>query len=262
MPAAAKAKKSVSPVRRALIAKVQIARKQLGLEDDDWRAMLDSLYQKNSSANLSPSQLTDLVEHLKKQGFKDRPRKARPATVAPDGSRDADRERLLGKIRALWISLYHLGVLRDPSETALTAMAKRVSGGKDRGIAALAWLNGKAAYQLIEALKKMAEREAGVCWEAHRIATTAGIVLIYRPRVRVLEAQWRLMTELRLAKVANVAGLAAYACRLAGEGAHMGHDQLSEEQQDMVIAKLGEQIRDRLADLGFDSVQAWRKAKS
>lgn len=57
------------------------------------------------------------------------------------------------KARALWISLYHLGVVRSPSEASLEAFAKR-----QLGCERLVWAQQSHAYRLIEALKDMAER--------------------------------------------------------------------------------------------------------
>jgi len=261
MPATAKATKPVDAHRKQLIAKVHIGKQKLHLDDDTYRDMLESLFGKRSSKALSTKQLVGLVEHMKKQGFKDRPRRRTAAAPAESVTAAEDRERLLRKIRALWASLHHLGVLRDASETSLASFVRRVTGGRETGIAILAWLDGAAAFKVIEALKKMAERDGGVCWEAHRIATSAGPVTVYRPRQRVLEAQWRLMAELQLAKVPNVKGLAAYAVRAAGIGNKRDLSQLDEGEQDLVIAALGEQIRTRIADLGFDTVQAWKAAR-
>lgn len=253
MPATAKKATPARNYRRALTAKVHIAKKELQIDDDTYRDMIENRYQKRSSKDLSITQLVDLVEHLKGQGFKAKPRRA-PGNITPA----ADREKLIRKVRALWVSLHHLGVLRDASEASLASFAKRVTGGKDTGIDNLAWLDGDGAFKVIEALKKMAEREGGVCWEAHTIGTSAGPVKVYRPRQRVLEAQWRLMAELQLARVPNVYGLAEYARRVARIGNKRDLSQIPDASQDQVIAALGSEIRTRLADLGFDTAQAWR----
>tara|TARA_R110001592_G_scaffold104697_1_gene294568 strand:- start:65228 stop:65851 length:624 start_codon:yes stop_codon:yes gene_type:complete len=206
--------------------------------------------------DLSISQLADLVEHFKKQGFKGRPRRV-PGNVAPS----ADRERLIRKIRALWVSLHCLGVLRDGSDTAMTAFAKRVTGGNNTGIANLAWLKGDAAYKVIEALKKMAERDAGVSWTAYTMTTQAGPQTVYLPRCRVLDAQWRTIAELKQAQQPDPAALAAYVRQVAKADAEKPLFQMRAEDQDRAIANLGEQIRARLDALGFETVQDWRKSR-
>lgn len=255
MPAVARKKTPATDIRRVLIAKVHIAKKQLNLDDVTYRAIISNQFNKDSSAKLSVTQLKDLVELLKKQGFKDRPRRK---PVAPADQQNHDRERLLRKINALWASLNHLGVLRDGSEKALTAFAKRVSGGRDRGIAALAWLDGDAAYKVIEAMKKMAERDGGVCWETFKISTREGPVSVYRPRLRVLQAQWRIMMEL---KAPDASGLAAYTRSIAQPGMPLDLDKLSDEDQDRMIARTGTEVRQRLKSLGFDTVQSWKASR-
>lgn len=63
------------------MAKLHIARKDLGLDDDTYRAMLQNLTGKRSSADCTDRQLVMLVAALRKRGWKDsRPKgpKVRP----------------------------------------------------------------------------------------------------------------------------------------------------------------------------------------
>ena len=53
----------------------------------------------------------------------------------------------------MWISLYNLGAVRNPSEEALEAFATR-----QLRVERLQWANQSHCYKLIEALKAMAER--------------------------------------------------------------------------------------------------------
>ncbi len=55
--------------RKSLLAKVHIAKKQLGLDDDTYRAMLENLTGKTSAAELTVPQLTRVVADLRKQGW-------------------------------------------------------------------------------------------------------------------------------------------------------------------------------------------------
>ena len=57
--------------RRSLMAKLHIARKDLGLDDDTYRAMLQNLTGKRSSADCTDRQLVMLVAALRKRGWKD-----------------------------------------------------------------------------------------------------------------------------------------------------------------------------------------------
>tara|TARA_R110000787_G_scaffold211281_7_gene321161 strand:+ start:125 stop:904 length:780 start_codon:yes stop_codon:yes gene_type:complete len=259
MAAQAKSTQSkISPARRKLLGKVHIAKKQLGMDDETYRAILDARFGKTSSAKLRDPQLIDLIEHFKTLGFKHQPSGGK----APNGKNAVavDRDRQIRKIRALWVSMYHLGILRDNSERALTAFARRVTGGRDVGIAQLPWLHGEAIYKVTEALKKMAEREAKVDWSAHRYSTKDGPVTVYRPRCRVLEAQWRLAADLGEVRIRDIGALSSFARGVAGQPNYCGHDQLSLEQQDLVIVELGRMIRRALKERGFATIQEWRKS--
>ncbi|RXF75058.1 regulatory protein GemA [Hansschlegelia zhihuaiae] len=65
-----------------------------------------------------------------------------------------------GKIRALWISGWHLGVVHDRSDTAMVAFVERQTR-----IQNLAWLRDPAdARKVVEALKSWLSRKAEVAW--------------------------------------------------------------------------------------------------
>lgn len=137
--------------RRAMMAKIAIARKQLDMDEDDYRQGLLDLTGKLSAKDCSDAQLDKVVSWLKAKGFKPLPKKGSAA------------HPMALKARAMWISLYHLGVVHNPSEPALEAFAKRQLGC-DR----LAWARQSEAFRLIEALKNMAQRGG---WVQHDIAT-------------------------------------------------------------------------------------------
>lgn len=133
--------------RRALLAKVHIAKKQLGLADDDYRAIVFQHCGSMSAADATEAQLAALVQHFGQRGFKAAARgvsgRRAPAVDTPSAR----------KARALWISLHHLGVVRNPSEHGLEAFAKRQLGCEH-----WRWSDQSLAYRLIEALKAMAKR--------------------------------------------------------------------------------------------------------
>lgn len=138
--------------RRAAVVKVQIARKELGLDEDTYRAMLERITGRTSSAACTDDQLGAVLDEMKAKGWKPRVvaggrsgRSARrPAPAASPVAR---------KARALWISLHQLGVVRDPSEAALERFAAR-----QLGVERLVWASASHGYRLIEALKAMAQR--------------------------------------------------------------------------------------------------------
>lgn len=130
--------------RRAMIAKVNVARHQLAMAEDDYRQLLMDTTGKASLKDCSDRQLEQMIDALKGKGF-------RPLPKA--GGKPAAQHPMAKKARALWISLHHLGVVRNPSEDALEAFAKRQLGCEK-----LVWARQSDAYRLIEALKAMARR--------------------------------------------------------------------------------------------------------
>lgn len=58
--------------RKAALAQIHIAKKQLGLDDDTYRQMLQSLTGKQSCSGMVISELKAVLRHLKKCGFKNK----------------------------------------------------------------------------------------------------------------------------------------------------------------------------------------------
>ncbi len=141
--------------RRAMLAKVHIARKELRLQEPEYRAMLVRITGHESAGDCTVAQLGAVLDELKAKGWKptvfvNRNKQTQPARRP--GRAPADHP-VARKARALWISLHQLGVVREPSEHALEAFAKR-----QLGVDAMQWADQSLGYRLIEALKAMAER--------------------------------------------------------------------------------------------------------
>ena len=143
--------------RRSMLAKIHIARKQLAMDEDDYRQLLFEETGHASAGDCSEAQLSRVIERLKKLGFKPLPKAGKKAATHP----------MARKARALWISLHHLNVVQNPAEEALEAFARR-----QLGCTKLNWANQREAYKLIEALKAMALR--------HGWRQTAGVMCDYR----------------------------------------------------------------------------------
>ena len=62
-------------MRKSLIAKINIAKKELGLDDDVYRDLLYRLVKKNSTKDCNPGQLMNILDELKKLGWKNKPKK-------------------------------------------------------------------------------------------------------------------------------------------------------------------------------------------
>jgi phage gp16-like protein len=165
MSAARKHRAPVSDARRAAIAKVKIAQKELGLDDDTYRDVLEAVTGKRSAADCTDAQLARVLEHFASKGFK--------AKSSTKGAADHPAAK---KARALWISLHQLGAVRDPSERALEAFARR-----QLGCARLQWADQGLTYKLIEALKAMAERSG---WSQADREDDEPVVVLKRSLIR------------------------------------------------------------------------------
>lgn len=126
------------------LAKIHIAKKQLAMDDDAYRAMLKNIGGVESAKDLSQSAVGRVLAHLKRCGFK---------AVAKKSDRKQADDAQSRKIRALWLQLHQLGAVRDPSEQALAAWIRRM--GK---VDALQWLPTDVASKAIEELKQWIKR--------------------------------------------------------------------------------------------------------
>lgn len=137
-----------NPTRLALIKKVHVAARQLALTDDCYRSVLArATGGKASTKAMNIIELEAVVREFRRLGWKDQP--ARKAGSRPQA--DTEQAR---KVRALWLALADMGVLRDASEAALALWVKRQTG-----VDALQWLGPEELNQVIEALKSWVARE-------------------------------------------------------------------------------------------------------
>ena len=143
------------------------------------------------------------------------------------------------KLRALWISAWHLGVVRDRRDSALAAWLRQQAG-----VDAAAWVGPGQAAKAVEALKTWMSRVAGVDWRPHILLGQDGRTRQFEnPRARVLEAQWRILHQAGVVKVAGDGALAVYAAKHAELGRADSHLALNDRQADALIRHFGELIR-------------------
>lgn len=145
-----------APNRQRLIRLIHVAKRDLSMDDDTYRAILQRIGKKASSADLTIPELEKVLEHLKRSGFKVRSKskaapKQKPEQAKP--SRPLAQDLESKKIRALWLFLHELGAVKNPSEEALATYVKRIAG-----VDALQWISGEQAERLIETMKKWAMR--------------------------------------------------------------------------------------------------------
>ena len=87
---------NTNPARRAMIAKIKIAQKELGMDDDTYRAVLMRAAGKNSCAQMDEGRLEAVLREMQRLGFAPR----QSAYVRPP-LHLADHGGLIRKIGAL-----------------------------------------------------------------------------------------------------------------------------------------------------------------
>lgn len=236
----AAAKKPADPDRRAMLAKIHIAKKDMALEDASYRDMLEQLTGKRSAAKCSLAQLNDVLRRFKDLGWKAskrQPKRAGERRLADGGQ--------AGKIRALWLDLYHLAETRDPSEDALAAFV-----AKTTGVDALQWIDAENANKAIKALRGWlrrigfefpdAERHKAIARQrewAKLPAAPAG----FADKIAMLECQWQRLKASGAMEHAFFAALDTWCAKNYGPAAPAF---LSPEDADKAIEKLGAWVRD------------------
>ena len=123
-----------------------------------------------------------MLDELKRLGWKPVLTRGGKAGAAPASKPRAADHPVALKARALWISLHHLGVVRDASDRALEAFAKR-----QLSVERLQWADQSQGFRLIEALKAMGGRAGWV-----QPAGAEVIVL----KIELVRAQWGRLTAL------------------------------------------------------------------
>lgn len=146
--------------RRADLAKIHIAKKDLCLNDDDYRLIIRSVGKAatGSSADLSPLGRARVLAHLRKCGWK--PARLSPKRITPVGAILAS-EAQINLIKDLWVELGNAGVVRDRTEVGLrhwVQSASRRWHDKKVGWSDLRFLPAWVAQKLIENLKQWSKR--------------------------------------------------------------------------------------------------------
>lgn len=143
------------------IAALHVAKKALGLDDDSYRDALRQVTGKSSSADMTEAERARVLERFRDLGFK----------AGSTGGRKRLEGRFAGKLQALWIAGWNLGLVRDRDDRALVSFVKRQTG-----IEHVRFLrHGEDAMKAIEALKSWLARGAGVDWKADD--TPAGCII-------------------------------------------------------------------------------------
>lgn len=141
--------------RRTLVSMIHIARTQLGMDEDSYRANLAHYAKgKTSCSQLTMPELFIVLEAFKDLGFKPTATKR----LSPSTAKGPQDER--SAIRALWIFMHRAGFIQDGSETALNAWVQRMTAEANggAGIAEVQWLRHQDAAKTLNSLKRWTRR--------------------------------------------------------------------------------------------------------
>lgn len=129
-----------NPARGRLYAKLHIARKELNLDDDSYRAVLVRVGGHYSAKEMSPSQIEAVLAEFVRLGWKPKP--------APSGRRTPDSAKpYVRKVYAIW---NEMAPMLDSGGTreALRAFVQRQTG-----VSAPEFLDAEQATLVVEGLK-------------------------------------------------------------------------------------------------------------
>lgn len=141
--------------RRAQLAQIHIARKDLCMTEDDYRALINARFPAHTSAaTLNHQQRAELLHHFQRLGWQGR--------VAGSQANPAGQKwgPALRKLWSLWMELADAGLVQHRTAAALSAWCERQTAGADGrgGVARLEWLNVAQRKHCIEAAKQWLER--------------------------------------------------------------------------------------------------------
>lgn len=132
-----------APDLKAMRQKIGIARKQLDLHEDAYRAILQRVANHKSSRDCNAHELDAVLREMRRLGFKDRPSRTSGLSASAQ----------VRMIHAVWKDLSRH--VEDGSESALRAFVRRQTKtpGRPEGVAAPEFLRGRDAVAVLEGLK-------------------------------------------------------------------------------------------------------------
>lgn len=182
----------MSGISNGQVVAIHALKGRLGLDDEGYRDLLRRETGAASSKGLTWSQASAFIDRMKVI--------AGQKPVNPDSgtARQATGSLTLegpfaGKMRALWISGWHLGVFADRHDTGLQAFVRR-----QLKIDHPTWVRDhEDAVRVIEGLKAWMAREAGVQWPGRATASKPNGQPLDLNKLAVVQAQLRILDDNR-----------------------------------------------------------------
>lgn len=151
----------VTDQRRADLAKIHIARKDLRLDDDTYRDIIRRVggAESGSSSELTATGRARILAHFRNKGWKPKKRTRSQTATAKAPMMATDPQ--IRMIRGIWIRLADAGVVKARDEAGLRAWVKsatRRDHPARAGYHAVEFLPRDVARDVIEQLKRWAAR--------------------------------------------------------------------------------------------------------
>jgi hypothetical protein len=144
--------------RRAELAKIHLAKKELGWSDDVYRDVIRRISdgRTESSGKLNARERGRVLDYMKDQGFGGKPK------ASPDEAFDRVKRELVVRpdqkpqealIEALWEELQRQGAFEINGQASLAVFLRRMAK-----VAHPRWLDNKQSNEIVEALKAWLRR--------------------------------------------------------------------------------------------------------
>ena len=150
-----------------LIQLIHIAKSQQSMDEISYRAVLERITGKTSCKQMTAVELSKVLNEMEQKGFKVRSNGVLRGgrSKSPSSQNALVKHDIAHKIRAVWITMFNEGIVRDGSEQALNAWARGVINpilakqGQPMAlnVASLDYQNGSI---VLERLKKWQQRGA------------------------------------------------------------------------------------------------------
>lgn len=207
------------------IAAIHVAKKQLGLDEETYRAKLSNITGKSSAKDMTEAERQKVLTVFRNDGFE----------ASSKASQNGLQGKFAKKLQALWIAGYNLGVVRDRRDAALIAFVKRQTGLDH----ARFLHHADDARSAIEALKAWLQREAGVKFTGHD-----NLDWMERDTAKIAWAQWKILHP--EADRINRRGFDQTVATIIGQRV-LYLAAVTDREWQVVMNRFGEQIRSRKA---------------
>lgn len=145
--------------RNQLIQLIHVAKRELALDDETYRLLLTSATNKASCSKMSIKELESVLTEMESKGFKRKinsNKKPFKKRLSPKSGKS--KNTIIDKCRAIWITMFQHGFVRDKSEAALDKYTQRTLKNQEDKVDCIAWCDEYQASRVVEALKRWHRR--------------------------------------------------------------------------------------------------------